>query len=267
MHDLLQRLPQGSRVLDVGCAEGSFDATLYPLHVIRVDLDLPRGNPVNFVRADAAELPFRAGSFDGIVSNHSLEHFADVQTSLKEMGRVLKPGGFLYIAVPDASTVTDRLYRWLARGGGHVNQFRSPGEAIHLVESATGIAHIGTRLLCTSLSFLNRRNAPSPIPIRACLFGGGAEFVLVRLTWSFRLLDRWFHTRTSIYGWAFYFGASPDTELCWTNVCARCGSGHGSAELLSSGSVRRKWSGFRWYSCPQCRAENLFTEDRVSPDV
>lgn len=244
-------------MLDIGCAEGSFDAAPFPLRVIRLDLDRPRGQPLNFVQSDAAKLPFAANSFDGVVSNHSLEHFVDAETSLKEIGRVLKPEGFLYIAVPDASTITDRLYRSLARGGGHVNQFRSPDEVVRLVTRTTGIAHTTTRTLGTSLSFLNRRNAPRPMPRRIYLFGGGAEPVLVRLTYAFRLLDRWFGTRASIYGWAFYFGGTPDPEPCWTNVCARCGSGHPATSLRP----RRRWSGLRWYVCPQCGAENLFTDD------
>lgn len=77
------------------------------------------------VLADAAALPFASASFDAVVANHSLEHFADLDGALGEIGRVLAPAGALYIAVPDATTFTDRLYRWLARGGGHVNRFSS----------------------------------------------------------------------------------------------------------------------------------------------
>jgi SAM-dependent methyltransferase len=248
-------------VLDIGSAGGSFDETLLPLHVVRVDLGAPPSPPANFVRADAAKLPFRTGCFDGLVSNHSLEHFAGVESCLREMGRVLKPGGFLFIAVPDASTVTDRLYRWLSRGGGHINPFRSPREVIQLVESTTGIAHVATRTLCTSLSFLNRRKGPWPR--RVYLVGGGYESSLRVLTYSFRLLDRWFGTRARIYGWAFYFGASPDHEECWSNVCVRCGSGQSSAWLLAAGRVRKGRFGFRRYSCSNCEAVNLFTDDEA----
>jgi SAM-dependent methyltransferase len=248
-------------VLDIGSAAGSFDESLFALHVVRLDLDVPPSAPANFVRSDAAKLPFRTGCFDGVISNHSLEHFAGVETCLREMSRVLKPGGFLFMAVPDASTVTDRLYRWLSRGGGHINPFRAPREVIELVESATGIAHVATRTLCTSLSFLNRRKARWPR--RAYLVGDGTEFSLRGLTFSFRMLDRWFGTRTRIYGWAFYFGASPDHVECWSNVCIRCGSGQSSHWLHEVGRVRKGWFGLRRYSCANCGADNFFTEDEA----
>ena len=72
--------------------------------------------------AREASLPFQDASFDAVISNHSLEHFEQLQPALQELGRVLRPNGSIFIAVPDASTFADRLYRWLARGGGHVKE-------------------------------------------------------------------------------------------------------------------------------------------------
>lgn len=55
--------------------------------------------------------------------------------------------GFLFVAVPDASTVTDRLYRWLAGGpapgGGHVNAFTSADETARRIEKAVGLPLCG----------------------------------------------------------------------------------------------------------------------------
>lgn len=45
-----------------------------------------------------------------MISNHSLEHFEGLEQALDEIRRVIDPNGFLYIAVPDSSTVTDRIY-------------------------------------------------------------------------------------------------------------------------------------------------------------
>ena len=124
MHEILRNLTPGDRVLDLGSGAGSFDAG--PFIAIRADLDRPATIATNFVQTDAARLPFADRVFDAVISNHSLEHFDDLAGALAEIGRVLKPSGALYIAVPDASTFCDRLYRWLARGGGHVNPFTSP---------------------------------------------------------------------------------------------------------------------------------------------
>ena len=70
-------------------------------------------------------MPFGSAAFDLVVSNHSLEHFVELEPTLREIGRVMRPGGTLYIAVPNTATLSDRIYRWLARGGGHVNPFRN----------------------------------------------------------------------------------------------------------------------------------------------
>lgn len=40
-------------------------------------------------------------SFDAVYSSHCLEHMIDVPTALANWTRVLRPGGFLYVVVPD----------------------------------------------------------------------------------------------------------------------------------------------------------------------
>jgi SAM-dependent methyltransferase len=191
--------------------------------------------------------------FDAVISNHSLEHFVDAESALREIGRVLQAGGALYIAVPDASTFTDKLYRWLARGGGHVNAYTSARQVIDQVTALTGLPYAGGRLLYTSFSFLYQREA-GRVPRRMILVGNGRPWVLRWATYLFRQL----RPSLSWYGWALYFGTirEPVETLAWTNVCIRCGSGHPSAWLEAAGAVRRQR-----YRCPQCGTENLFTRD------
>ena len=265
MHEILRDLPAGSLVLDIGCADGSFPPEATSATVVRVDLDVPkcRGSRPRFVQSDAARLPFADQTFDAVISNHSLEHFNDLSASLREIGRVISRTGSLFVAVPDASTLTDKLYRWLGRGGGHVNAFTSPGETAAIIERATGRPHVATKSLCSSLSFLNRRNSPRPVPRRLLLLGAGYEWSLFLYVWLSRRLDRWLHARISIYGWAFYFGniVEPiDTET-WFNVCIRCGSGCSASSLIRQGLVRRMLPGIRIYRCPQCGARNPFADD------
>ena len=142
---------------------------------VRVDVEVPAGCPRGFVAARAEALPFRDGQFAAVISNHSLEHFEGLEGALDEIGRVTDPNGFLYIAVPDSSTVTDRIYRWMARGGGHVNSFTSASALVRRVSERTGLPHAGTRVLCTSLAFLNRANIPGQIQRKLWLFCGGSE--------------------------------------------------------------------------------------------
>ena len=257
MHEILTRLPAGAYVLDLGSRTGSFAAADLPCLTIRVDAEVPGAHPESFLAARAEALPFRDGQFAAVISNHSLEHFEALSQSLDEMGRVAARNGFLYVAVPDSSTITDRIYRWLARGGGHVNSFTSAAALVRLVSEKTGLPHAGTRVLCTSLSFLNRANIPGKPQKLLLLFGNGSEVVIRWLTYLFRLMDRVFHTRTCVYGWACYFGSGIEVERgTWTNVCVRCGSAHRSEQLRKESRVKR-----RAYLCPQCGTRNYFTDD------
>jgi len=210
-------------------------------------------------------LPFPSHAFDAVIANHSLEHFNRLDDAFRELGRVVKPEGSLYIGVPDASTFADRLYRlyrWPASGGGHVNAFRSQEDLITQTEQYTGQRFRAGRVLKTALAMLNRRNRAAPAPRKLALLGGGRESVL-RL-WSIisRLADRWLGTRLSVYGWALYFGTLTEevARLPWSNVCVRCGSGCSSNWLLSSDQVRRKWL-LKSYTCQGCGAWNFFTRD------
>jgi len=265
MHEILDSLPAGSFVLDLGCADGSFAESATRANVVRVDRNRLQNKGGRFVQADAAMLPFPDGAFMAIISNHSLEHICDIHGSLREIRRVLRSEGALYIAVPDASTLTDRIYRWLSRGGGHVNAFISPAELAAGVEAATGFRHVTTRTLCSSLSFLNRRIAPRPLPRRLLLLGGGYEWSLFTYAWFSRRLDHWLGTRMSVYGWALYFGTiePPDTTIdtkIRRNVCIRCGAGH-AASFLEACSLVRSRLGIRVYRCPGCGATNPFSPD------
>lgn len=175
MHELLRKLRPGARVLDLGCGAGSFDSADSAFTVLRIDLERSDRKLANFALADAAKLPFPAASFEAVISNHSLEHFENLAECLAEIGRVVKPDGAFYVAVPDAATISDRLYRWLARGGGHVNPFSSDRELAQTIEHTTGLEHVATRTLCASLSCLNRRNRRARAPTRLWLMAAGLQ--------------------------------------------------------------------------------------------
>jgi SAM-dependent methyltransferase len=271
MDEILRKLKAGSLVLDLGCAEGSFPRQATAGDVVRVDRKAPkdRGDGAWFVQGDATKLPFADGTFAAVISNHSLEHFTDLPGALREIGRVISPSGSLFVAIPDASTLTDRLYRWLARGGGHVNAFTSSTGIAAQIARATGLPHVATRTLCSSLSFLNRRNAPRPMPRRVLFLGAGYEWSLFLYAWFSRRLDRRLRTRSSIYGWAFYFGAiaEPIDAGTWVNVCMRCGSGCSASSLIEQARVRASVLGLRVYRCPRCGAQNPFADDYTFSSV
>jgi SAM-dependent methyltransferase len=264
VHEILARVEEGQYVLDLGARHGSFRREECHGITIGADLEDPgQPRPENFVICDAAYLPFPRNRFTAVIANHCLEHFDDPRSALAEAGRVLAMPGYLYVAVPDADTFTDRVYRWIGRGGGHVQRFTSIDQVRKLAEDSAGTPLVGWRLLHTSLSFLNRRNIDGRIPGKMLLFAGGSEAFLRVLTRVLRWADAAFGGNWSVYGWAAYFGSTIEVkDTAWTNVCVRCGAGHAAEWLLREGRVRRTLI-LRAYRCPGCGATNYFTGDRA----
>ncbi|MBZ5610372.1 MAG: class I SAM-dependent methyltransferase [Acidobacteriia bacterium] len=264
MHEILDHLAEGARVLDLGSRDGSFSAGAYPhLVVVSVDLKSSRG-PGRLVQSDAAQLPFRSRSFDAVLLNHSLEHFEQLKRALQEIGRVVKQDGAIYAAVPDARTLSDRIYRKVyADSGGHVNLFGSESELARMLSWYFGLPHVATRVLCSSMAFWNSRNTKDIVVQRQMQLPSVWEPLLAASVGALRLVDRVFHTRAQVYGWAFYFGTvgeAVDTTPR-VNVCVRCGQAHASDGLVDRGVVRKRWIWFRAYRCPDCGASNFFADD------
>jgi SAM-dependent methyltransferase len=109
---LLRPRLDGTKVLAgavVGCGEGDevvfLQRGLQIPRVVGLDLAL-RFSPAaraeaKLILADAAQLPFPNCAFDFVVSIHSLEHVGDPVMALAEINRVLRPGGWFYVGVPN----------------------------------------------------------------------------------------------------------------------------------------------------------------------
>ncbi|WP_031496904.1 class I SAM-dependent methyltransferase [Bryobacter aggregatus] len=258
MHEILERLGPEAIVLDLGSRSGSFARAATRACVVRMDLDSSTAS--DFVQADARRMPFRDASIAAVIANHSLEHVEGLDECLTEIGRVLQPEGQLYVAVPDSSTLSDRVYRWLSHGGGHVNGIEDASAFAERIQKPVPLPLAGIRLLHTSFAYLNC-HGPVRWSRRIYLLGGGAEWTLRLASIAFRHCDRLFGTRWSVYGWAFYFGKLPPIDpVPSVNVCIRCGAAHVSEWLLALGIVRRRWLG-REFACPECGARNAFTDD------
>jgi malonyl-CoA O-methyltransferase len=93
------------KVLDIGCGKGRFAKVLlekYPAAEIcglDISQEMLRFVPAGIqTRAEPmTELPFADATFDCAYATESLEHAVDVETAVKEMCRVVKPGGKIVI--------------------------------------------------------------------------------------------------------------------------------------------------------------------------
>ena len=143
----LQLRPE-DRVLDLGCGEGRHaitarletDADVVGLDLSGADLQTARSRAAEFgsgpdasrsilwVRGSGLALPFDDATFNKVICAEVLEHVPDYEQVLREIQRVLKPGGVLAISVPRffPEWICWRLsdaYHQVE--GGHVRIFRS----------------------------------------------------------------------------------------------------------------------------------------------
>jgi ubiquinone/menaquinone biosynthesis C-methylase UbiE len=120
----------GDAVLDMGCGPGTAGALIWerlrPRLVAAFDFDPAmvalawrrlRRRSVNanvcLLVADATQMPLTDASFDAVFESGVVHHVPDWQASLREVGRVLKPGGRFWFAEPSRGRLKRGLYRFL----------------------------------------------------------------------------------------------------------------------------------------------------------
>jgi ubiquinone/menaquinone biosynthesis C-methylase UbiE len=108
------KIASGQRVLDVGCGFGGtiqqINAGHSGMHLTGLNID-PRqlavaeaetypanGNELDWVEADACQMPFEDNSFDRVLAVECIFHFPSRERFLAEAARVLKPGGYLAVS-------------------------------------------------------------------------------------------------------------------------------------------------------------------------
>ena len=158
----------GARLLDLGSGPGrhAFEALRRGADVVCADLrhddlrsalatltamaeagEAPEGAAFGAARANALALPFPDGSFDHVVAAEVLEHIPADATAMREIARVLRPGGTAAVSVPRwfpervCWALSDRYHD---RPGGHVRIYRGGQLRGRLAASGlrvTGVAH------------------------------------------------------------------------------------------------------------------------------
>lgn len=118
------------RILDAACGNGRYSRFLVrhadpDAFITGFDLSQtmlkraqqrPEGQRVSHVAADMTRLPYADGTFDAAVMGWALEHLPDARLGLREMARVLRPGGkFLLLVTEDTITGSMCSRMWHCR--------------------------------------------------------------------------------------------------------------------------------------------------------
>lgn len=160
-------------VLDIGSCDGYFTHDVLKrsqaTHITGIDVlehavayakkRYARVKKLSFQYGEAHALPFKKGTFDNIMCLEALEHVEDPRIVLKEMKRVLKKNGSIYILIPAENMLFKIIWPiWtLWRGkiwkGSHLHQYEKDQVLAYMRDAGFEI-DVNHRFLANMLQFV-----------------------------------------------------------------------------------------------------------------
>lgn len=111
---------KNSKILDIGCGDGEYTSLFCKNNNKVVGIDVRNYvNPVfkkfEFIQANAEKLPFSDNSFNLVISFDVIEHIKDDEKAIKEIYRVLKPGGRIFLETPNKERLSYYLLKLIGK--------------------------------------------------------------------------------------------------------------------------------------------------------
>lgn len=195
-----QYISQSNRILDIGCGTGTLGKLMPSFDIVQIDIAegmcrQARGNGHKTILADMDEMPFEDNSFDVMISSMTLQWSFDMNKTMVELKRVLKPGGKLsFSLLLDSSFIS--MKRMAELDGVFNNYFRLNifdklcrkhglnvlankectyiEDKCNVIEALRSIKNIGAsvkkkkRKMSSSLSSIRRLSCPVELEYQVC---------------------------------------------------------------------------------------------------
>jgi SAM-dependent methyltransferase len=141
---------RGSRLLEIGCGlghlvgqlEGDFKTIGLDINEWALQNEAKQVAPDSGLQvASAEELPFADGTFGVIIIKHIVEHLPHPDRAIRELGRVLAPGGVLILATPNLDSLLKpwKGERWIGYQDPTHISLKPPAEWLSLIREEGGL--------------------------------------------------------------------------------------------------------------------------------
>jgi SAM-dependent methyltransferase len=173
------RTPAGARVLDVGAGVGPYRPLFahceYRAHdFAAVPETMGRYTPLDYV-SDIVSIPVPDGSFDVVLCTEVLEHVPEPIAAVRELARIVRPGGRLLLSAPLGSILHQEPYHFY--GGYTPHWYRrflpEAGLEVEAVEANAGFFSLFGQEAVRYSTYLDPRHTA----------GTGAARPLLALLW------------------------------------------------------------------------------------
>ena len=168
--DVARHFSPDTRLLDVGCGS-AWLANHFPLYT-GIDaapeaVQSARERGLNVVEGDvSAALPFDDGAYDGVVLKDVLEHLRDAVAVVRDVQRVLAPGGLVFASSPDAQ-------RWVWDDYTHVRPFTRKAYRLLFADNGFAVRRVAYESVMPGTSIVSRRTPanrrPAPLVLASWL--------------------------------------------------------------------------------------------------